>query len=250
MKKYIIVIIFSTILVSCSKQPICDETKSIKMAKELILQEMKQLVDVAEYETLEKFVNENIEIINIRTNSKDEDLKKCDCSSEITFKYSDDFIKKLKEKESFFNSSIGAILNKQISFDYDLQIINNNKELFLQSVLPTIELNDVFSMFSIASNEFNKKNEDFFSDEDFSNDETIDDEKDSISVSIEKYGIIKVNQSKIYSTPDISSESDLSFFKGDSVYVVKLERGMYLLNYKGGEGGKAGYVLKEDLDLN
>ena len=220
------------------------------MAKELIIQEMKQNIGVNEYETLEKFVNENIEIINIRTNAKDEDLKKCDCSSEISFKYSDDFIKKLKEKESFFTNSIGTILNKQISFDYDLQIIDNNKKLFFQSILPTNELNEVFSMFSIASNEFDKKNEDFFNDKDFTNDETIDNEKDSVSVSIKKYGIINVNQSKIYSAPDTSSETDLSFFKGDSVYVVKLERGMYLLRYKKDEEGNAGYVLKEDLYLN
>lgn len=162
-----IAIIFLLIFSSCSKQPSCDDDESLELAKQLIVQEMDReiglqykMIGIDVKEILEKFIDENIEIVNARTTAIDEKLRKCDCSSEISIKYSDDFIKKIKEHENkkYMNGVLTSFINKQLNYNYTLQIINKKEELFIEGILPIKELNEAFSFYFMTSIEFNKKN--------------------------------------------------------------------------------------------
>ncbi|MCA6423624.1 MAG: hypothetical protein IM568_12525 [Flavobacterium sp.] len=162
----VIAIIFLFIFSSCSKQPSCDDEESIELAKQLIVKEMNgeigtqyKMIGIDVKEVLEKFINENIEIINARTTAKDESLKKCDCSSQISIKYSDDFIQKIEEQENktFLNGVLTSYMSKQLNYNYTLQIINKNDELFIEGNLPIKELSEAFSFYLMASIEFKKK---------------------------------------------------------------------------------------------
>jgi len=175
MKITLLTILTLILFTSCSIQPECDNEESIGLAKELIIQEIKASIGTS-YNmlginidlALEKFVDENIEIVNARTNNKNEDLKKCDCSSQISFKYSDDFLQKLqeKEKETFMNGVITTMMTKQISFNYSLQIISKNEKLFIEGIIPVKEINEVFIAYIMASNEFSKNEDNVIQDED------------------------------------------------------------------------------------
>jgi hypothetical protein len=156
------------ILSSCSKQPNCDDEESLELAKQLIVQEMNgeigtqyKMIGIDVKVVLEKFIDENIEIINARTTAKDENLRKCDCSSQISFKYSDDFIQKIKEQENktFMNGVLTAYMSKLLNYNFTLQIIKKNDELFIEGNLPIKELNEAFSFYLMASIEFNKNTE-------------------------------------------------------------------------------------------
>jgi len=162
----VVAIIFLLIFSSCSKQPNCDDDESIELAKQLIVQEMNReigsqykMIGIDVKVALEKFIDENIEIVNARTTAKDENLKKCDCSSQISFKYSDDFIQKIEEQENktFLNGVLTSYMSKQLNYNYTLQIINKNDQLFIEGNLPVKELNEAFSFYFMASIEFNKK---------------------------------------------------------------------------------------------
>jgi hypothetical protein len=173
----ILTLIFFT---SCSKQPKCEDEESIYLAKELIIQEIKasigtsyNMLGINIDDALEKFVDENIEIVNARTNNKNEDLKKCDCSSQISFKYSDEFIQKLqeKEKETFMNGVLTTMMTKQINYNYTLQIISKNEKLFVEGIIPVKEINEVFITYIMAYTEFNKN-------EDLDRDNVVQDKKE------------------------------------------------------------------------
>lgn len=163
MKKYIICILLITLsfLLGCSKQPKCDSNESIQLAKDLIKQELASnknsnafaFLGIADKNTLENFVNDNIEVINIRTTSKDEELKKCDCASQITFKFSDELMAKLNEasKDGFIGLMIGNPLDKQIEYTFNLQLIEKDDELFIEGFVPTEDLQDIFTLYSMIA---------------------------------------------------------------------------------------------------
>lgn len=164
-KSTLLISILILFLSSCAKQPNCDDTESIELAKQLIVQQMKEEIGT-QYKMigldfdnfLKKFIDKNVEVINIRPTAKYENLRKCDCSSQISFKYPDDFIKKIEELESksFMKGVITTKLSNKLNYDYTLQIINKNEELFIDGILPTKEINEVFSMYLTATIEFGK----------------------------------------------------------------------------------------------
>ena len=133
MKKYIICILILSILTSCTNQPKCDSDEAIQLAKDLIKQELKSdggalglaMFGIGDENTIDKFVDENIELTSVRTTEKNDELKTCSCASQITFKFSEEFEKKMKEngKENIISSAIYEIFNKQIEYYYNLQII-------------------------------------------------------------------------------------------------------------------------------
>lgn len=163
MKKYIICILLIALsfLLGCSKQPKCDSNESIQLAKDLIKQELASnknsnafaFLGIADKNTLENFVNDNIEVINIRTTSKDNELKKCDCASQITFKFSDELMTKLNEasKDGFIGLMIGNPLDKQIEYTFNLQLIEKDNELFIEGFVPTEDLQDIFTLYCMVT---------------------------------------------------------------------------------------------------
>lgn len=177
-----IIFIFSTtlLLLSCSKQqkldgqedvkleenlikqPKCDSDEAIKLAKDLIKQQLNSksnsmafaMLGMGNESTIEKFVDENIEIINVRPTAKFDGLKKCDCASQITFKFSKEFEAKMKENEGKNNiilSAVNEILTKQIDFAYTLQIIEKENNLFIEGIVPEEELKGVLTNYIIFS---------------------------------------------------------------------------------------------------
>ena len=126
MKFTLLSILSLLIFSSCSKQPECDNEETIALAKELIIQELIKGtglsfgMDESDKKIFEDFVNEHIEIINARPTEKDDELRRCDCSSQISFKFSEELMEKLKE-----NSFWMAALKKQFTDGVNLDEINN-----------------------------------------------------------------------------------------------------------------------------
>lgn len=159
MKKYIICILILSILTSCTNQPKCDSDEGIQLAKDLIKQELKSdggvlglaMFGMGDENTIDEFVDNNIELKSIRTTEKDEELKTCTCASQITFKFSEEFEKKIKEngKENIISSAINDIFNKQIDYDYNLQIIEKEKNLFVEGIVPKEELMGVLTNYML-----------------------------------------------------------------------------------------------------
>ena len=80
MKKYIICILLLTILTSCTEQPKCDSEEALQLAKDLIKQELKsdgnslalEMFGMGDENTIDKFVDENIELKSVRTTEKND----------------------------------------------------------------------------------------------------------------------------------------------------------------------------------
>lgn len=159
MKKYIICILILSILTSCTNQPKCDSDEAIQLAKDLIKQELKsdggalglEMFGMGDENTIDEFVDNNIELKSIRTTEKDDELKTCSCASQITFKFSEEFEKKMKEngKENIISSAISDILNKQIEYYYNLQILEKEKNLFIEGIVPKEELMGVLTNYML-----------------------------------------------------------------------------------------------------
>jgi hypothetical protein len=155
MKKYIICFLILSFLTSCTNQPKCDSDEAIQLAKDLIKQELKSdggtlglaMFGMGDEKTIDEFVDNNIELKSVRTTEKDDELKTCSCASQITFKFSDDFKEKMKEsgKENIILSAINDILNKQIEYNYNLQIIEKEKNLYIEGIVPKEELMGVLT---------------------------------------------------------------------------------------------------------
>ena len=159
MKKYIICILLLTILTSCTEQPKCDSEEALQLAKDLIKQELKsggnslalEMFGMGDENTIDKFVDENIELKSVRTTEKNDELKTCNCASQITFKFSEEFEKKMKEngKENIISSAIYEILNKQIEYYYNLQILEKEKNLYIEGIVPKEELTGVLTNYML-----------------------------------------------------------------------------------------------------
>ena len=240
MKIHIISLIALSVLTSCSKQPKCGDEESTKLAKALIVQEMNDKTGMAlsifgvnTNESLEKFVNENIELINIRTNDKDEDLKKCSCSSQISFKFPEGFIEKLEEKGEgdFMINIIKKMLTQKIDYNYTLQIINKNEELFFEGIVPSEEIQGVFTNYAILASFLNKKakNKKLINEENISqNVKTVNKSETDLSVNS---GEIIIEKSNIYKERDYASKTKMYLIKGDIFDIGEEKNGFYDIYY-------------------
>lgn len=240
MKIHIISFIALSVLTSCSKQPKCDDEESTKLAKALIVQEMNDKTGMAlsmfginANENLKKFVDENIELINTRTNDKDEDLKKCSCSSQISFKFPEGFIEKLEEKGegNFMVNIIKKMMTQKIDYNYTLQIINKNEELFVEGIVPSEELQGVFTNYAMFAPLLNKEEE----NDKLSNEElpemavkTVSKSETDLSVNS---GEIIIEKSYIYNERDYSSKTKMYLIKGDVFDIGEEKNGFYDIYY-------------------
>jgi hypothetical protein len=260
MKKYILSFLVISIFTSCSKQPKCDNEESTKLAKSLIVQEMKEKTGMAlsmfgvdADENLEKFVNENIELINVRTNDKDEDLKKCGCSSQISFKFSDDFIEKLQEKGkgNFMVNIIKKMMTQKIDYNYTLQIINKNEELFIEGIVPSEELQGVFTNYLMYAPLLKKEDEnEKMSDKALLGNEAQTVHQNETDVSVNS-GEIITEKSYIYKERDYTSKTKMYLIKGDIFDIGENKNGFYDIYYKGIKGDKniEGYIPEDEMKL-
>lgn len=240
MKIHIISFIALSILTSCSKQPKCDGIESTKLAKALIIQEINNktgmtlsMLGVNANENLEKFVNENIELINTRTNAKDEDLKKCSCSSQISFKFPEGFIENLEEKGegNFIINIIKKMLTQKIDYNYTLQIINKNEELFVEGIVPSKELQEVFTNYAMFAPLLNKEGE----NEKLSDEELLDKNLKTVSKSetdlSANSGEIIFEKSYIYKGRKYASKTKMYLIKGDIFDIGDEKNGFYNIYY-------------------
>lgn len=178
MKISIISFIVLSIFLSCSNQPDCDNEEEISLAKSLIIQEMKQeLSTVLESDgmsdqmkeemigwgftddRIEAFVDENIELINVRTTEKNEELNKCSCATQISFKISDDFIKNVKKNfKELTISKINKIKTQKLDYEYTLQKIKKDDQLLVEGIVPVKELQSIFQTYSVIQYTIKKIN--------------------------------------------------------------------------------------------
>lgn len=180
--KFTLLIILSSIIFSsCSNQPDCDDEESINLAKSLITQELKEksgislsMFGIEDDGSIDKFVDENIELVSIRPTEKDEELNKCSCATQISFKFPEEFIRKLEEhsKENILITAINKIMTQKLDYDYTLQKIKKDDQLLVEGFVPIEELQTILMNYALiqnAINEENVNNEEETMSEDFSN---------------------------------------------------------------------------------
>jgi hypothetical protein len=225
-KKYIF--IFSVFLIiSCSKQPKCDSEEGVKLAKDLIRQQLNSkentfafaMLGLGDESSIENFVNENIEIVNVRTTAKDDELQKCDCASQITFKFSDDLEAKMKEngKDNIVFSAMNGILTKQIDYNYTLQLIEKGNNLFIEGVVPEEELKGVFTSYIMLAPKTEAK------------DVEINNNKSEYKLTADEAnsGEIITEKSYIYKDRNFASKTRMYLVKGDVFDIGKNQNGFY-----------------------
>ena len=232
MKKYIICILILSILTSCTNQPKCDSDEAIQLAKDLIKQELKsdggalglEMFGMGDENTIDDFVDNNIELKSVRTTEKDDELKTCSCASQITFKFSEEFEKKMKENgtENIISSAINDILNTQIEYYYNLQILEKEKNLYIEGIVPKEELTGVLTNYTLFAPKDKPKEVEPENNE--SQSELTADQANSGEITTEK--------SFIYKERNYSSKTKMYLVKGDVFDIGENKDGFYDIFYR------------------
>ena len=265
MKKYIISILILSILTSCAKQPKCDSDEALKLAKDLIKQELGSkensmafiMFNMEDGSTIDKFVDDNIELINVRTTEKNDELKKCDCESQISFKFSEEFKEKMKEigDQNFVASIINDILNKQFVYNYNLQNLDKEDKLFIEAIVPIKDLNSVLTNYLMFAPQLEKNQMDTNEKETLSDEALLGKEVETVhqnetDVSVNSGEIIN-DKSYIYKERDYSSKTKMYLVKGDVFDIGENKNGFYDIHYKGIDYDKniEGYIPEDEIKL-
>lgn len=251
MKKYFISILLLSILSSCTEQPKCDSDEVLKLAKDLIKQELKsggnslalEMFGMGDENTIDKFVDENIELKSVRTTGKNDELKTCSCASQITFKFSEGFEKKMKEngKENIILSAVNDILNKQIEYYYNLQILEKEKNLYIEGIVPKEELTGVFTNYML----FAPKNESKKVEPENNESQTELTPEDANS------GEITTEKSYIYKQRNYSSKTKMYLIKGDVFDIGEEKEGFHHITYHNKNNNKyiEGFIPASEMKL-
>jgi hypothetical protein len=245
MKKSIICFLILSILSSCTNQPKCDSDEAIQLAKNLIKQGLKSNggslalaeLGMGDENTIDEFVDENIELKSVRTTEKDDELKTCSCASQITFKFSDDFKEKMKEKgkENLSVSAINDMINEQIEYNYNLQRIEKEKNLYIEGIVPIKELRAVLISHIMFAHKKESETEN-----------NIKPKQD------EYFAIVKKDIAPIYRTKNVDVKTDYIFHKGDTIRFIREARDGWILFEHTADNEKVkrdGYCKQEDLTI-
>lgn len=160
------------LFISCNNQPDCNDSDSIDLAKELIIQEMNEnigksmtLFGVNIESNIAEFVNNYIEIKSIRVTGKEKELKKCDCATQIEFNLPEDFLEQIDKQseklDNFAANSVKNLFSSKLDYEYSLQLSEGEeKELFVEGFVPTEEIQEVFMAFTMLNKRFSEMNKD------------------------------------------------------------------------------------------
>ncbi len=241
----LLMILSSLIFSSCSNQPDCDNEEAIKVAKSLITQELKDksglalaMFGIEDDGNIDKFVDENIELVSIRPTEKDEELNKCSCATEISFKFSDELIKKLEEnsKGNLIITAINKMMTQKLDYDYTLQKIKKDDQLLVEGIVPVEELQSIFMNYVMIQNALKKENinneEETLSEEAVNGKEVKTVSKNDAEISANS-GEIIIDKSYIYSDSDYSTKTKMYLIKGDVFDIGENKNGFYDIHYKG-----------------
>ncbi|WP_173969040.1 hypothetical protein [Flavobacterium bizetiae] len=215
------------------------------------------MLGVEDDESIDKFVNENIELVNVRPTDKDEDLKKCDCATQISFKFSEELIKTLKEKSrgNLIISVINEMMTKQLDYKYTLQKIKKDNQLLVEGIVPVEELQSIFMNYKMIQNAMNKqasKNEGAENlSQDASNDKEISTVKREDTDISANSGEIITEKSYIYKKSDYSTKIKMYLIKGDVFDIGEEKDGFYDIYYHGENYDKniEGYIPTSEMKL-
>ena len=263
MKITLLSILSLLIFSSCSKQPECDNEESIQLAKELIIQELKKDSGMAfamfeiDEESVDKFVNENIELINVRPTEKDNELKRCDCATQISFKFSEELIEKLggKSKGDIIINAINEMMTQQLDYNFTLQKINKDDQLIIEGIVPVEELRGVFMNYASIQKAINNENIKNEEEETISEDDSLESDvstvkKDDTDFSANS-GEIITEVSDIYRGRDNSTKTKMYLVKGDVFDIGEEKDGFYDIHYHGKNNDKSieGFILASEIRL-
>lgn len=262
MKNYIACILLLSLLTGCSEQPKCDSPEAVSLAKDLIKQELKSdqnilnsvLYSKEDESLIDRFVDENIELKTIRTIEKKEDLKSCKCASKIVFQFSEAYQVKMKEEyrkmfksdvvdDDMIASSIDKMINKQLDYNYNLQVLDNEDKLYIEGDLAKEELSRlVLDYININHNS-----------EPVSAQST---QKQSDSIALKAvetdyyFAIVKSVVAPVYEQPKLYTKTQDSYSKGDTIHFKELRDGWILFDYYGEDNSTlTGYCKVEDLTI-
>lgn len=252
MKKYFIGVLLLSILTSCTEQPKCDSDEALQLAKDLIKKELKSdenvlyslLFEEGDEKLIDQFVDENIELTSVRTIEKNEELENCNCASIITFKYSEDFQNKMKDvyrntnkyirsefvlNESDITAQVNKIINEQFEYSYNLQILEKEKNLYIEGIVPKNELkNSVLSFLRISKKYATKKEK----EQEIESQENKPESNNTGNSDKEYYyAIVKNAISPIYEEPKLYTKTEYRYEKGDTIHFRELKNGWILLDY-------------------
>lgn len=117
MNKYFLISLISTIaLTSCNKDLDCNSDIAKQNVKEILIDvetkgKMSYNLSKTSKTNINDIIENYIEIKNVRTVNKNEELKSCECRATLTFNLDEKASKKMKSKEA----QLGAMLfNKQL----------------------------------------------------------------------------------------------------------------------------------------
>ena len=239
---------------SCKEQPKCDSPESIQLAKELIVE---QFVDDLETDfslsefnvgdNIKSFIENNISVINLRTVGKKEDFQICDCSSSLSFSFSDEFVDKMNEntESNFIISAFAKKIKKPIPFDFKLQLFEEGKNMHIEGVVPEEEIKAIYTVYALLNS---KKNEN-------RTDANIDTSQiETPQIPNELQGDSSINaviiseKAVIYNSTDISDKTKMYLIKGDRCNGISYGDEFYKIQYTTKTGQVInGYVLKSNI---
>lgn len=252
MKKYFIGILLLSILTSCTEQPKCNSDEALQLAKDLIKKELKSDENIlyslsfeeGDEKLIDQFVDENIELTSVRAIEKNEELRTCNCSSIITFKYSEDFQNKMKDDyrnnnkylrtefvldESEISNMINKIINEQFEYYYNLQILEKEKNLYIEGIVPKNELKNSVLSFLQISHKYGIKKE---KEEGIESQESKPESNNTENSDKEYYyAIVKNAISPIYEEPKLYTKTEYRYEKGDTIHFRELKNGWILFDY-------------------
>lgn len=169
----IFIVTISLFISGCASQVKCGSAEALNLAKQLIYKELNTEDNKIAFETyyadfkvdfessLNHFIEKSIVIENIRTTESDEKLSKCNCSSQINFKFPIEFAE-LMRKNTDNEMEVENMLKKfseSIDFDYSLQVTDDNDKLFIEASVPTEALQPLLVSYLSTKTIYDKLNE-------------------------------------------------------------------------------------------
>ncbi|MES2417532.1 MAG: hypothetical protein V4541_05060 [Bacteroidota bacterium] len=226
------------------------------MAKEFIV---SQFVDDKESEfslselnvgdNIKSFIENNISVTNLRTVGKQEDLQICNCSANLSFAFSDEFIDRMNEnaENNFIISAFAKKIKRPIPFDFKLQLFEEGKNMHIEGAIPEEEIRAIYTVYALLNVKKNENRTEATIDT--SQTETppmLNELESDFAINL----VITSEKAEIYNSANNLDKTKMYLIKGDRCNGISFDEQFYKIQYATKTGQIIeGYVLKSNSKL-